>query len=57
VVTRLTSGLDIWSQPSWSSDGRRLLFSARAKGVQDIYVVAADGSGLVRLTRGFEGVR
>jgi TolB protein len=27
-VTRLTSGLRVYSQPSWSHDGRRLVFSA-----------------------------
>jgi Tol biopolymer transport system component len=48
--------------PSWSPDGRRLVFDARSKGSgalcrsegpcnDELYVVNADGSGLRRLTR------
>jgi TolB protein len=57
TVTRLTTGLDVWSQPSWSPDAGRLLFSAAAAGVHDLYVVNADGTELRRLTRGFDGRR
>lgn len=36
--------------PSWSPDGSKLAFSREARGDIDIYVVNADGSGLIRLT-------
>jgi Tol biopolymer transport system component/protocatechuate 3,4-dioxygenase beta subunit len=46
-VTQLTHNRtdDDWS-PAWSPDGRRIAFSSLA----DIWVMEADGSGLVRLT-------
>lgn len=56
-VVRLSRDLDVWSQPSWSPDGRRLLVSASATGVMEVYAVSADGTGLTRLTRGTEGER
>jgi Tol biopolymer transport system component len=43
--------------PSWSPDGRRLAFSAEARGNWEIYVVGFDGSGLERLTAGADGLR
>jgi TolB-like protein/DNA-binding SARP family transcriptional activator len=45
---RLTDGPD--NYPSWSPDGARIAFS-RGKRTSDIYVINADGSGLVNLTR------
>jgi Tol biopolymer transport system component len=56
-VVRLTRDLEVWSQPSWSPDGRRLLVSGSATGVMEVYLLGADGSGLTRLTRGREGER
>ncbi len=44
----LTSGDD--SQPAWSWDGQRLAFVRREGDNQDIYVMASDGSNLLRLT-------
>ena len=40
-------------QPSWSPDGRFIVFTRnfRADGVSDIYLVRSDGTGLRRLTR------
>jgi Tol biopolymer transport system component len=49
-VTRLTTGLDVWAQPHWSPDGSRILVSAMATGVDQLYVVGAQGTGLARLT-------
>jgi TolB protein len=44
----LTQGDD--SQPVWSWDGQRLAFVRRDGDNQDIYLMAADGSNLTRLT-------
>jgi dipeptidyl aminopeptidase/acylaminoacyl peptidase len=48
---RLVSGApgnERW--PSWSPDGGRIAFQSDLAGLDDIYVVNADGSGLLRLT-------
>jgi TolB protein len=37
--------------PSWSPDGRRIVFSSTHEGNQEIYTAAADGANLVRLTQ------
>ena len=39
------------SHPSWSPDGRKLVFVSRRDGNAEIYVMNADGSGLRNLTR------
>ena len=39
------------SHPSWSRDGRKLVFVSRRDGNSEIYVMNADGSGLRNLTR------
>ena len=51
------SGLVLFSQPSWSPDGERLLFSGTGSGVDEIYVINRDGSGLTQITHGVAGVR
>lgn len=48
TIRRLTQGDD--SQPVWSWNGQRLAFVRRESDNQDIYVMAADGSSLTRLT-------
>ena len=50
VVTRLTTGDD--HAPTWSPDGSQIAFSRGAEdsAEQDIFVVNADGSGLIQLT-------
>lgn len=50
----LTNHLEFYSQFDWSPDGSKLVFSrtAEAGGFrEDLFVMNADGSGLVRLTR------
>ena len=37
--------------PSWSPDGRRIVFLSRRDGDKELYIVSADGSGQRRLTR------
>lgn len=37
--------------PSWSSDGRRIVFESDRKGNADIYVMDADGSHVTQLTK------
>ena len=37
-------------QPRWSPDGRKIVFTSRRDGNQEIYVGNADGSGVTRLT-------
>jgi Tol biopolymer transport system component len=53
----VTRGIEVWSQPGWSSDGKRLVFSGKVGELDEIYVVNVDGSGLVKLTRGADGLR
>ncbi len=50
VITRLTTGDD--HAPTWSPDGSQIAFSRGAEdsAEQDIFVVNADGSGLIQLT-------
>lgn len=45
------NGLYFSSRPSFSPDGRFLLFSAYRRGDSDIYVMRVDGTGLKRLTQ------
>jgi Tol biopolymer transport system component len=52
MTTRGPRGLDVWYQPSWSRDGRRILFSAKKTGEDQIYRINSDGTGLVQLTPG-----
>ena len=56
-VLRLTDdeGSDGW--PTWSPDGSRIAFESDRSGNWDIWIVNADGSGLVNLTRSPEEER
>lgn len=58
TVRRLTHGFVLRSQPGWSPGGERIFFSASERdGVDEIYRILPDGTGLTRLTRGTEGIR
>ena len=56
-LTRLTRGLDVWSQPGWSPDADRIVFSAVTGGVHEVFMMRADGANLTKLTNGAGGVR
>jgi Tol biopolymer transport system component/tRNA A-37 threonylcarbamoyl transferase component Bud32 len=45
VRTRLAHGSTSFIDPTWSADGRMLMYSSQEKGNLDIYVRPADGSG------------
>jgi Tol biopolymer transport system component len=47
---RLTDNSVSDFHPSWSPDGKRILFSSDRDGLQEIYVMMADGSRQTRLT-------
>jgi TolB protein len=54
-VTDLTSDPHNEFDPAWSPDGKRIVFASDAAshaGFRSLYVIAADGSGLRRLTTG-----
>lgn len=47
---QLTTGSASDGDPAWSPDGRQIAFSSNREGRYHIYVMNADGSGVVRLT-------
>lgn len=49
---QLTSGQGVDDSPSWSPDGRHLVFSSIKDGKSHIYMVNSDGTDLERLTSG-----
>jgi TolB protein len=49
---RLTSGHGVDDSPSWSPDGRHLVFSSTGEGKSHIYMINSDGTDLERLTSG-----
>ena len=49
-VVRLTVSNAVKCTPTWSPDGRRILFSDARNGNEDIYRINADGTNEVRLT-------
>src|SRR5213595_2492488 len=49
-VRRIGVPLNGLTTPSWSPDGKRLVFTGYDGGLSDLFVVNADGSGLHRLT-------
>lgn len=49
---QITSGQGVDDSPSWSPDGRHLVFSSTAEGKSHIYMINNDGTDLERLTSG-----
>jgi Tol biopolymer transport system component len=49
-VRRIPLPLNGLTTPSWSPDGKELVFTGYDGGISDLFVVNADGSGLHRLT-------
>ncbi len=49
-VRRIRSSLNGLTTPSWSPDGKRLVFTGYDGGLSDLFIVNADGSDLHRLT-------
>lgn len=47
---QVTNGPGIDDSPSWSPDGRHLVFSSTAEGKSQIYMINVDGKDLERLT-------
>jgi hypothetical protein len=51
TLTRLTFDAGTDTEPVWSPDGRRIIFSSTRSGAPNLYVQSADGTGVVeRLT-------
>ena len=48
--SRITVKIDGLTTPSWSPDGKQLVFTGYDGGFSDLFIVNADGSGLKRLT-------
>jgi WD40 repeat protein len=49
-VTQLTTGSQYDTAPEWAPDGTRIVFSSTRDGVAGLFVMAADGSNVRRLT-------
>ena len=49
---QLTEGAGDHLKPSWSPDGRLIVFSSNREGSADLYLMRADGTGVKRLTWG-----
>jgi TolB protein len=49
-LTNLTNNLGDDDLPSWSPDGKKIAFTSNRDGTGDIYVMNADGGGIIRLT-------
>src|SRR5688572_5000575 len=50
LTTALPAGVTDPGHPDWSSDGRRIAFTATRNGAQKVWTMNADGSGATQLT-------
>lgn len=50
TIRKLKITLDGVATPAWSPDGSKLVFTGYDGGVSDLFVINADGTGLIRLT-------
>ena len=54
-LSGVTNGLPLTESPSWAPDGTKLAFAAgKASDSMGVYRVNVDGSGLIRLTDGYD---
>lgn len=49
-----STGVRFAGSPAWSPDGKKIAFHADLRSGFDIYVMKADGSGMRRITRGWD---
>ena len=50
-IQRLTDKIGVWDHgPSWSPDGKEIVFGRGTSGSAEIWRMNVDGSGLVNLT-------
>ena len=52
IVERITNHSSIDTSPSFSPDGKYIVFNSDRSGLQQIYVMRSDGSGVKRITFG-----
>lgn len=53
VVRQFDTDLDQMIGPSWSPDGKKLVFSGSKSGLTNIYMIDADGRNMHQLTKGW----
>ena len=49
-LTNLTNNIAEDEYPNWSPDGKKVVFTSNRDGAGDVYVMNADGGGVMRLT-------
>jgi TolB protein len=49
-LTKVAGGIEGEADAAWSPDGRSIAFSGDSDGDRDVYVIRADGTGLMKVT-------